>query len=198
MGDLKAIESTRKSGDEPFHRDGNPLPIRLLSFWQWSASELVDNALRGTLAEYIVASALDRTNRTRLEWDSHDIETKNGIKVEVKSSAYVQRWKQEKLSPIKFGIQPAKGWDAKENTYSDTRMRNSDVYIFCVLAHKSKSTIDPLNVAQWDFYVLATETLNSKLGTQATLALSSLLKLNPLETKYDGIAAAVDQVLADE
>jgi hypothetical protein len=31
------------------------------------------------------------------------------------------------------------------------------LYVFCLLAHKDKSTLDPLNMDQWQFFVLATE-----------------------------------------
>ena len=58
MDKLPEIEVNRKSGDEPFELDGSPLPINLLSFWQRSASDIIGNAMRGILAEYIVASAV--------------------------------------------------------------------------------------------------------------------------------------------
>jgi hypothetical protein len=82
------IKINRKSGDESFEIDGQTLPFNLLEFWQWSSSDLVGNALRGVLAEYIVASALGCDAGTRTEWDAHDLVTKDGIKVEVKSAAY--------------------------------------------------------------------------------------------------------------
>lgn len=90
MDKLSAIEVTRKSGDEPFEFNGSSLPMSLLSFWQWSASDIVGNAMRGILAEYIVASSVGMSSGTRTEWDAFDIETSEGIKVEVKSGAYVQ------------------------------------------------------------------------------------------------------------
>jgi hypothetical protein len=77
----------RKSGTERFHRNGAQLGFDLLSFWQWSSSDLVNNVLRGRLAEYIVAQDLGVAGGTRTEWDAYDLQTKSGIKVEVKSAA---------------------------------------------------------------------------------------------------------------
>ena len=187
MNELPAIKVSRKNGNESLHDNENKIPFTLLSFWQWSSSDLVGNTLRGMFAEYIIATAVDGTKGTRTGWDAFDIETPNKIKIEVKSSAYIQSWVQTKLSPIKFGIQPTKGWDAKTNTYSSQRVRQSDIYVFCVLAHKDKKTIDPLNLDQWVFYIVATKTLNKVLGNQKTITLSSLEKLKPIKVKYGSI-----------
>ncbi len=184
MSESPAIKVTRKNGNEQFQDNEKLLTFNLLSFWQWSSSDLVGNTLRGMLAEFIVASAVGSTEGTRTEWDAFDIETPDKIKIEVKSSAYVQSWSQQKLSSICFGIQPTLGWDAKSNTYSKQRIRQSDIYVFCLLAHKNKDTIDPLNLDQWVFYIMAAETLNKAVGNQKTIALSSLEKLKPIKVKY--------------
>jgi len=192
MNELPAIKVSRKNdGSESFHDNEKSTPFNLLSFWQWSSSDLVGNTLRGMLAEYIIASAVGSTKGTRTEWDAFDIETSDKIKIEVKSSAYIQSWSQPKLSTISFGIQPTKGWDAKTNTYSSQRVRQSDIYVFCVLAHKDKPTIDPLNLEQWVFYILPTKTLNNMVGDQKSITLSSLKKLNPTKVKYGNINSTI-------
>ena len=191
MSGLQAILSSRKSGNELFHKNGSSTGDKLLSFWQWSSSELVGNALRGVLAEYLVASDIGCVSELRQEWDAYDLITQEGIKVEVKSGAYIQSWKQEKLSPIRFGIQPTYGWNAETNTSTDIKKRQADVYVFCVLAHKEQQTIDPMNVSQWEFYVLATSVLNREVPKQASIALSSLEKLNPIKVQYGDIYTTI-------
>jgi hypothetical protein len=52
---LEELTITPKSGEEQFHVEGEPAGFNLLSFWKWSVSDLVSNATRGILAEYIVA-----------------------------------------------------------------------------------------------------------------------------------------------
>ena len=65
MDKYPEIEVKRKSGNEAFHDNDTNLKSNLLSFWQWSASDLIGNAMRGILAEYIVASAVGVTQQFR-------------------------------------------------------------------------------------------------------------------------------------
>jgi len=199
MSNLDAIETTRKAGSEPFHVNGVTLSHDLLSFWQWSSSELVGNALRGMLAEYIVALDLGCADGVRKEWDSFDIETTDGIKVEVKSAAFLQSWPQKAFSPLRFDIKPTYGWDATKNaSVSEERVRQSDVYVFCTLEHRDKTTVDPLDLSQWRFYVLPTLTLNETVGNQKTIAMSRLLKLAPEKTQFGQIASTIRRVMATD
>ena len=184
---LSAVQTTQKSGTENFYFKNHKLPIDVLSFWQWSSSELLGNALRGVLAEFIVASTIDVLDKPREEWDIYDLKTANGLKIEIKSSAYLQSWTQNKLSTIKFGIQPT--GESQSNT--TLRTRKSDIYVFCVLAHVDKASVDPLNLSQWDFYVLETRVLNEKIPTQKSIVLSSLLKLNPTKIKYNELGEEI-------
>ena len=198
MSNLQAIIGVRKSGNEPFHKDGEPISGKLLSFWQWSSSELVGNALRGILAEYLVASDIGCISEVRQEWDAFDVETPEGIKVEVKSGAYLQSWEQKKYSPIQFGIKPTYGWNSETNTRTNKKMRQSDVYVFCVLAHKDKLTVDPMNISQWEFYVLGTDILDKNIPEQATISLSSLKRLNPVKVKYGEIYLTIQMVIKNK
>jgi hypothetical protein len=60
--------------------------------------------------------------------------------------------------------------------------------VFCLLAHKDKTTVNPLDLSQWEFYVLNTKVLNDKVPLQKTISLSSLLKLNPAKANYGGLS----------
>ena len=183
------------TGQEPFHIDGKTLNFDLLSFWQWSSSEILGNALRGVLAEYIVAMDLDCPCEIREEWDAYDLTTHEGWKIEVKSASYIQSWEQTKFSNISFGIQPTIKWE-NDNTRSKTAKRQADAYIFCLLAHKDQKTIEPLNLAQWEFYVLPTTVLNEKVGTQKSITLSSLLRLEPKKCSFGEIKDEIKNALS--
>ncbi|MEI2689604.1 MAG: hypothetical protein V9H69_07780 [Anaerolineae bacterium] len=103
--DLLRIYPVRRSGNEPLHSNGHSLGVTLLDFWRWSSSDLVSNATRGVLAEFIVASVLGiKLNGVRDEWGAFDLETPEGITVEVKSAAYIQSWSQRNLSVITFRV----------------------------------------------------------------------------------------------
>ncbi|MFB5663719.1 hypothetical protein [Alteribacillus sp. HJP-4] len=82
----------------------------IIEYWQWAYSDLLSNTNRGILAEFLVANALGITNKPRIEWDKADF-LYEGNFIEVKSSAYIQSWKQNQPSRIVFYIPKARAWD---------------------------------------------------------------------------------------
>jgi hypothetical protein len=192
---LDSLNTERKTGEEQFHISSRSAGFNLLSFWQWLASDLVDNALRGALAEYIVACDLGIADNTRPGWNAYDLITPDGIKVEVKSAAYLQSWKQSTPSKICFDIRPTYGWDAATNTSGTERKRQADVYVFCLLAHSDKETLDPLDLSQWEFFVLPSKVLDEKLPTQKTISLAGVLRLEPMKAEFGGISRVIKQLM---
>jgi hypothetical protein len=189
-----ALIVERKTGNEPLHQDGNPLGETLLDFWRWSASDLVSNATRGVLAEYIVATALGIAGGTRVEWHPFDLVSHEGARIEVKSAAYMQSWLQRKASAIAFTIRPTQAPDIETNVADGKLERRADIYIFCVLHHADKGTLDPLDVNQWKFYVVSAAVLNQRFPRQKTLSLKPLLQINPHVAHYQDLAACVTSV----
>jgi hypothetical protein len=190
---LEALVVKPGAGNEPFMYQDKSIGADLAGFWRWAYSDLVSNATRGVLAEYIVGLALRCVDGcARVEWDSCDLRTPEGNSVEVKSAAYVQTWHQRELSKISFDITPTNGWDAATNTVSAERKRQADVYVFCLLKHMDKATVSPLNLDQWEFYVLSTNRLNNLLGEQKTITLVSLLKLLPSKASFAELRDCVE------
>jgi len=190
-----ALQVEKRKGNEAFHRGGERCPFSVLDFWRWSSSDLLSNATRGIVAEYLVACDLEVTDGVRSEWDPYDLTTRSGTKIEVKSSAYLQSWYQEKLSAIQFSIAPTQAWDPKTGKYEAEKRRQGEVYVFCLLHHKDQATVDPLDVSQWSFFVLATSILDHELGDQRMLSLSRLLSLHPIEAQFGQIGRAVREVV---
>ena len=190
---LPPLHVVRKTGAEPLHLDGNPLPVSLLAFWQWSASDLVSNVTRGRLAEFIVATALGiDTSGVRNEWDAFDLVTATGYKLEGKSSAHVQSWYQASLSNIVWRTPRTRAWDAITNQLSVESRRQADVYVLALLQHQDKNSIDPLNLAQWCFFVVPTRVLDARTRSQHSITLNSLTALTK-SVSYAGLPAAVEQ-----
>lgn len=189
--DFPTVRPNRKSGNEKFSFNGRALEIDLLSFWQWFGSDLLSNTARGILAEFIVAKAPGIADKLRLEWDAYDLLTSDGIKIEVKSAAYIQSWFQKKPSTIAFGIQPARAWDNETNVLGTEPKRHADLYVFALLAHKRQETIDPLNLDQWEFYVLPTSVLNEACPVQKKISLSRVIGLGATKTDYEGLAETI-------
>ncbi len=184
----------RKNGAERFRYNGGDAGFDLLSFWQWSVSDLVSNATRGRLAEYIVASALELAQGVRNEWDAFDLLTKSDFsdfKVEVKSASYVQSWFQRELSPIIFRVGPTREWKAESNVTSTQPEWQADVYVFALLANQDKSTVDPLDLDQWESRVLPVSVLKNRQRSQHSITLKSLQSLCSAPVKFDGLAEAI-------
>lgn len=199
VGDANALGrliALRKSGAELFNRDGADLGFALLDFWQWSVSDLVSNTTRGRLAEYIVARALGiPTDGVRDEWATFDLQTPSGIKVEVKSAAFVQSWHQRKLSAISFMTPLTRAWDPDTNQQSRDARRHADVYVFALLTHRDKRAIDPLNIAQWEFFVVPRKVLDARKRSQHSITLKSLREL-AMAVSYQHLWTAVEQAAA--
>jgi len=198
MSKYPALDTSRLSGSEPFHGVDEESRISVLDFWQWASSSLAANNLRGHLAEFLVASDLGVANGTREEWASYDVCTLQGYRVEVKSAAYIQQWNQKKLSAVSYGIAPTRGWDSKLQRRAITTQRNSDVFVFCLLATKNQNKFDPTDLSQWQFFVVATAELDSELGAQKTLSLNTLKSLQHTVCDYGEIGTAICKELKIE
>lgn len=172
---LGKLQPTLKTGQERLSFNEENLGFTLLDFWRWSVSDLLSNATRGRFAEFIVATATNiDIKQIRDEWGAFDLETADGIKIEVKSAAYLQSWEQNRLSKISFSTRLSKPWDWEIDKRSSIARRSADVYVFCLLHHDNKQTVDPLNLNHWEFYVLATEELNNYTRSQHSITLKSL------------------------
>lgn len=191
------LESKRRQGSEQFSVGGRPAGFSLLEYWQWSASEFVSNATRGCLAEFIVAKAMGIPTTVREEWAPYDLATAGpkAIKNEMKSAAYLQTWNQKKPSSITFSIRPARVWNESAGRYLDKPERSADVYVFALLAHLNKVTIDPLDLDQWEFYVLPTEVLSAQKTSRTTITLNSLRRLGAGPIPFACIKGEVEKAV---
>ncbi len=190
---LDRLQATFKTGNEPLTCNGKTLRFSLLDFWKWSVSDLLSNATRGRLAEFIVATACNMEMiKVREEWDAYDLETPDSIKIEVKSSAYLQSWYQKTLSKISFSIRMKGYWDAATNKLNPDKGRQADVYVFCLLHYQDKYTVDPLNMDQWEFYVLATKEVNEYKRSKHSITLKSLQALTP-SVRYEHLHEAIER-----
>lgn len=191
MGEYGRIPQVRRDGSERFHSGGSDLGFDLLGFWEWSASDVVSNATRGRLAEYIIAQAIGAANGVRDEWAAYDLSDPRSISIEVKSAAYIQSWHQDRLSTISFNCPKSLAWDPETNRQSDVPCRQAEVYVFALLAHQDQGTLDPFDLSQWEFYVVPTVTLDRRERSQHSITLKSLRTLHGDPVAYDGLADAI-------
>jgi hypothetical protein len=154
-------------GDEPI---AGLTGIAVVDFWRFAMPDLKVNNTRGVFAEFLVHLAVG-SNRPRVEWAGHDVETVDGLRIEVKAGAYLQAWEQQRHSDIRFSGLRAHTWTPTAS-YSDKKSYNADVYVFAVQTARKHVEYDALDLAQWDFYVLSRPHLED-LNTDS-LSLSSV------------------------
>lgn len=166
----KANTIKRLKGNEKFHLDGEEY-ASMKDFWAWANSDISNNTIRGVLAEFLIAQALglDILTSIRKEWEPYDL-CYGETKIEVKSAAYVQSWHRNccPKSPIKFNIEPKKiekveHFEDKRNCkrpWSEESKRRCDIYVFCLLLEEERNRICPLDISQWEFYVVSTQKLD--------------------------------------
>ncbi len=134
MNELIEIKASPKNGNECLTNNGRKTEYNLLDFWRWSVSDILSNATRGRFAEFIVGTAVGlNPENLRDEWDAYDLITDDGIKIEVKSAAYIQSWNQRNFSTICFSIKPSRFWDAETNMQRGEPKRHADIYV--IAAH---------------------------------------------------------------
>lgn len=198
---LQQIPPSRRTGCERLHAHGQPVEGShdLLGFWQWMGSHLVSNIQRAVMAEYIVGVAVGDASvmsKTRDAWGNYDLTSARGIKIEVKSAAYVQYWRQTKESTPTFDIAKSRTYNPETDQFSDSPTRSADVYVFCLHAHRASDPvedIDPLNVLQWDFYVLPTTALDEHFDDQKSVRLGSLRRIGAQSVRYHDLGSAVER-----
>lgn len=188
--ELPPIRVIRRTGTEAFIGADH---LRLEHFWEWSASDLMSNATRGILAEFLVAAAIGQSDGVRSEWEAYDLQTNPGLKLEVKSSAYLQSWRQRGFSKITFSIPRTRAWSAQTNQYDSEAQRQADVYVFALLHHKEQDTVNPLDLSQWTFYVISRDRLEGAHPERKSIVLGELLKLSPRASTFHELLATIER-----
>ncbi len=179
------------SGDEPISGTGT----LLRDFWAWAYSDLRTNTVRPLLAEYLVARAVGGHLHPRVEWAPHDVETPDGLRLEVKSAAYLQAWEQARLSSITFGGLRARTWSPIDG-YSTDGSYNADGYVFALHTAKEHARYDALDVDQWSFWVLPMAAV-ANTGKRS-LRLSVVEEMAGPPVTYAGLADRIRQVVCGD
>ncbi len=141
----------RLEGDDRFTGTNGTV----LDLWRWAFSDLRDNYLRGILAEFLVALAVDRTHTRRVSWDNYDLTTGSGARIEVKASGYLQGWAQARLSQLSFGRVAARSWDPNTGQFGAAPEVRADIFVFAVQTCTDHAAYDTLDTDQWKFYVVS-------------------------------------------
>jgi hypothetical protein len=172
----------------PLQGDERLLDGSVADFWRWALSDLRMNNARGWFAEYLVARVVGDPRPGRTEWDSYDIESREGIKIEVKTSSYWQSWAQRAPSSITFKGLRSRKW-TPQTGYEPEPSIVADVLVFAIQAAPSAEAYDPLDLSQWDFYVLPSSIIRERLGNSVGIA--TLRQLGGGPVKLEALRAAI-------
>lgn len=138
------------AGDEQF----GDTEISVCDFWRWAFSDLRENIVRGVFAEFLVAKAVDDPSPLRHAWDNHDVTAPDGIRIEVKSSAFLQSWQQKNLSKIVFSGLVGRAYSYETNELDLEPSLRADVYVFALHTCRVPDQYDALDIHAWEFYVV--------------------------------------------
>ena len=137
---------------------------------------LIQNAWRGEWAERLVLAALGGGWRqVGGDWQSHDLERDDGLRVEVKQGAARQTWHTDGAPPSApaFDIASRTGYYEGE-VWHPVPGRRAHAYVFA-WHPVTDATCDHTDPCQWVFYVVPA----SELPPQKTIGRGPLARLSP-------------------
>lgn len=196
------------NGDEKLIDDGTYLPYTILDFWKWAYSNLLQNMQRGTLAEFIVKSAMDQHNlpenyTMKTGMEPYDLDGPQipafgrAARIEVKCAAFVQLWDTKHPERASFSIAPAKLPDITGDFKPEApRQRNSDLYVFSLYTASDRRR-NILDLSWWEFYVCQTNLLDKLCGDQKTISLKRVREIcspcsfNQLYEEIEQVCASI-------
>ncbi|HKU49920.1 MAG TPA: hypothetical protein VJP79_08220, partial [Nitrososphaera sp.] len=169
--------------DYAFTADGKPAVLHgrnrtAVDFWRWSYSDLMENTTRGIVAQYIVAWAIGVDGSRHDPWRSYDLLSKEGKRVEVKATGFLQAWDYGAAGrkPL-FVLAPKLQW-SKETGLAKEPTWNADIYVLCYFYWTDLKTADIMNLDQWKFWVFGKDELVKVLDGRQSLTVSFLEKNN--------------------
>ena len=171
------------TGDEEFAPG-----ISVRDFWSWGFSDLRLNTLRGMLAQFLVARALGDERAVDEGWGNYDVLTPEGIRVEAKSSAFLQSWRQLRLSTISFHGRTGRSWSDTEGQSAERQIR-ADVFVFAVQTCRDPASYDMLDLSAWEFRTLPAATVK-QLGVRS-MTWSTLIAHAPDPVAWPDLREAV-------
>lgn len=186
------MENYKLTGNESFILNDKDTEMNILDFWRWHFCDRFD--LQDKIAEYIVAKALGLSEADNTgTWTLFDIYYR-GKRIEVKETSYYHSWQSDeepKSNVRNFGINKA------YSVYQDSSSkyeRQNDIYVFCLNTGMTKSESNPLNLNNWEFYIVKTSVINAECNDSKTISLSRVRKLSKMFS-YEMIKNEIDSII---
>ena len=91
------------------------------------------------------------------------------------------------LAPIK----PAH--DNVKNTFE----RQNDIYVFCLLLGNTREEANPLNLNNWEFYIVPTSVINKECKEANTIRLGRIKKMGYKALGFYDIKNEIDKIIQE-
>ena len=185
------------NGSEVFEFNGKSIGFSLLDFWKFQYSNIYN--LQEYIAEFLVAQALEvKESQNTDSWTLYDIKYRN-TRIEVKETSYYHPWNENgKISKQRtFGITKANSsyeCIGEENRYE----RQNDIYVFCLNTGMDKDSSNPMNLNNWEFYIVPTAFINEKCGDNKSISLGRLRSMGIVAKRYDEIKSEIDDIITQD
>ena len=183
------------NGKEKFTFENQELGFEMYDFWKFHFSNIYD--LQDKIAEFIVSKALGVDIAQNNEyWTLWDVSYR-GKRIEVKETSYYHSFnKDSKISKNRtFGITMANGSYDLEKSGNSLFCRQNDIYVFCLNTGETREASYPLDLNNWEFYVVPTSVINEKCGNNKTISLGRIKSLGFIPKKYNELRQEVDSVV---
>ena len=182
------------TGQEQFTFEGIPSGFSVRDFWAFQYSNIWN--MQEEIAEFLVAKALGlEMPYNKNGWSLWDINYR-GKRIEVKETSYFHSWRTDgKVSKQRtFGIN---GAYTKYKDNSSVFKRQNDIYVFCLNTGETQEESNPLELAHWRFWVVATPTINRLCKKNKSISLGRLTSITGLKegVGYEELKNTVDNVI---
>ena len=182
-------------GKEKFIFKNQELGFDMLDFWKFHFSNIYD--LQDKIAEFIVSKALGVDVAHNNEyWTLWDV-TYRSKRIEVKETSYYHSFNKDgKISKNRtFGITMANGSYDLAKSGNSLLCRQNDIYVFCLNTGETSETSYPLDLNNWEFYVVPTSIINEKCGNNKTISLGRIKSLGFIPKKYNELRKEIDNAI---
>lgn len=181
------------NGKEKFIHNNKELDFGIFDFWIYKYSNIYN--LQEVIAEFIVEKALGLNKSQNTDsWTLFDILYRD-TRIEIKETSYYHPWNENgKISKQRtFGITKANSNYDNSNEPNKFERQN-DIYVFCLNTGTTKESSNPMNINNWEFYIVPTSVINEVCGNNKTISLGRVKKLSPL-IPYEQIKNVIDSII---
>ena len=84
-----------------------------------------------------------------------------------------------------LGITKANGSYDPAKSGNNEFCRQNDVYVFCLNTGETRESSNPLNLNNWEFYIVPTTVINEKCGNNKSISLGKIKGLGFSAKRYD-------------